>query len=317
MRTTTTVFGTVAAGWKGAVLPIAVLGLGLTTLASSAIAGTGPRTDAVVRVSAGGERIASIRTSRGVTTMLSLPSEAKEAVCGDLFDAQTGNGCFVIQRSGRDLFLKPLKTSGATNLFVKTESTTYAFDLVVVPAERAMRIVFVETAAPDRAIAIAREQLGRDRAALEADRAQLSRDREAATAELDRMRAEIGEEARARAESVARQWLVEGAVRAVPVVRRTARGRDGLEITLGEYAWHIRERTMLKCTIRNRGPKPVVVATAELSGGSRRTADVSSVAPAGSEVSMALCFDGAPGPGGEVRLLDAEGKELVSVKAFR
>jgi hypothetical protein len=264
----------------------------LTTLSSSAIAGTRPRADAVVRVSAGGERIASIRTSRGVTTMLSLPSEAKEAVCGDLFDAQTGNGCFVIQRSGRDLFLKPLKATGATNLFVKTETTTYAFDLVVGPAERAMRIVFVDTAAPDRAIAIAREQLGRERTA-------------------------IGEEARARAETVAREWLTEGAVRAVPVARRTARGRDGFEITLGEAAWQIRERTLLRCTIRNRGSRPVVVALAELSGGTRRTAEVHTVAPAGGEVSVGLCFDGAPGSGGELRLLDADGVELVSVKAFR
>ena len=249
--------------------------------------------------------------------MLSLPSEAKEAVCGDLYDPQTGNGCFVIQRSGRDLFLKPLKATGDTNLFVKTDATTYAFDLVVVPAERAMRIVFVDTAAPDRALSIAREQLGRDRAALDAERAQLAREREAATAELDRMRTGIGEEVRARAETVAREWLVDGVVRAVPVVRRTARGRDGFEITLGEAAWQIRERTMLRCTIRNRGSKPVVVSTAELSGGSRRTTEVHTVAPAGAEVSVALCFEGAPGPGGEVRLLDAEGKELVAVKAFR
>ncbi len=317
MRTTAKAPYAVASDWRVAITLLAALATLLTMPAVSAIAGTRPRADAVVRVSAGGEHIASIRTSRGVTTMLSLPSEAKEAVCGDLFDPKTGNGCFVIQRSGRDLFLKPLKPTGATNLFVKTEAATYAFDLVVVPAERAMRIVFVDTAAPDRALSIAREQLGRDRAALEAERAQLARDREAATAELDRMRAGIGEEARARAETVAREWLVEGAVRAVPVVRRTARGRDGLEITLGEAAWQIRERTMLRCTIRNRGTRPVVVALAELSGGTRRTAQVQTVAPAGGEFSVGLCFDGAPGPGGELRLLDAEGTELVSVKAFR
>ena len=317
MRTTTKALDAVAADRYVTVVLLAAVGAVLALLAPSAIAGTRPRADAVVRVSAGGERIAAIRTSRGVTTMLSLPSEAKEAVCGDLYDPQTGNGCFVIQRSGRDLFLKPLKATGDTNLFVKTDATTYAFDLVVVPAERAMRIVFVDTAAPDRALSIAREQLGRDRAALDAERAQLAREREAATAELDRMRTGIGEEVRARAETVAREWLVDGVVRAVPVVRRTARGRDGFEITLGEAAWQIRERTMLRCTIRNRGSKPVVVSTAELSGGSRRTTEVHTVAPAGAEVSVALCFEGAPGPGGEVRLLDAEGKELVAVKAFR
>ena len=46
--------------------------------------------------------------------MVSLPEEAREAVCGDLYDAQSGSGGFVIQRSGRDLFLKPLRAAGAS-----------------------------------------------------------------------------------------------------------------------------------------------------------------------------------------------------------
>src|SRR5262245_22935428 len=124
----------------------------------------------VVSVTSGGERIPTIRTGRGVTTMLSLPEEAREAVCGDLYDSQSGNGGFVIQRSGRDLFLKPLRAAGGTNLFVKTERTTYAFELVVVAPAQAMRIVRVEVT-PDARDVSEREHLARDRAALDAERA--------------------------------------------------------------------------------------------------------------------------------------------------
>lgn len=278
---------------------------------------TAPRSEAVVRVSAGGERIASIRTSRGVTTMLSLPAEAKEAVCGDLFDAQTGNGCFVIQRSGRDLFLKPLKPTGATNLFVKTEAATYAFDLVVVPADRAMRIVFVDTAAPDRAVVAERAKLERDRAALELDREQLAKDRLSAATELDRLRTAVEEESRARAETIARQWVADGLVDAVAITRRTARGRNGFEIVLGSVALRLGERTALRCTMKNAGPAAVVVATAEWSDGARRVTPVHAVVPAGGEVSVALWFPGAPGVRGDLRLLDPAGMELVAIQMTR
>jgi hypothetical protein len=133
----------------------AAAGLGLAALAAHfAAAGAsaggdgGLRAAAVVRVVAGGAEIPVIRTARGVTTMLSLPEEAREAVCGDLYDPETGAGGFVIRRSGRDLFLKPLRAGGVSNLFVKTERATYAFELVVVSPRRAMRIVYVESAAP-------------------------------------------------------------------------------------------------------------------------------------------------------------------------
>lgn len=111
----------------------------------------------VARLASGGETIPVVRTARGVTTMLSLPEEAREAVCGDLFDPSTGAGGFVVQRSGRDLFLKPLREAGTSNLFVKTERATYAFELVVVPQEEAMRIVYVRLASTEGARAGALE----------------------------------------------------------------------------------------------------------------------------------------------------------------
>jgi hypothetical protein len=119
---------------------------------------TGPR---VVRLVSGGETIPVVLTARGVTTMLSLPEEAREAVCGDLYDPQTSSGGYVVQRSGRDLFLKPLRAAGVSNLFVKTERATYAFELEVVAPERAMRIVRVALAPearPERALEAAFER---------------------------------------------------------------------------------------------------------------------------------------------------------------
>jgi hypothetical protein len=115
----------------------------------------------VVRLVSGGETIPVVLTARGVTTMLTLPEEAREAVCGDLYDPQTSSGGYVVQRSGRDLFLKPLRAAGVSNLFVKTERATYAFELEVVAPERAMRIVRVALAPearPERALEAAFER---------------------------------------------------------------------------------------------------------------------------------------------------------------
>ena len=112
----------------------------------------------VARLASGGETIPVILTARGVTTMLSLPEEAREAVCGDLYDPQTSSGGYIVQRSGRDLFVKPLRAAGVSNLFVKTERATYAFELEVVAPERAMRIVHVTLAPearPERSLEVA------------------------------------------------------------------------------------------------------------------------------------------------------------------
>ena len=178
--------------------------------------------------------------------MLSLPEEAREAVCGDLYDPQSGDGGFVIQRSGSDLFVKPLRAAGGTNLFVKTECATYAFELVVVAPARAMRIVHVEPA-PARARE-ERDHLSRDRAALDADRAAFERERAAAAADLERRRADLDRQAGERAEALARELVVasvrDGAI-SVPVTRRDARGR-GIEVELGGALLSIGGRAYLR-----------------------------------------------------------------------
>ena len=275
---------------------------------------TPPADAAIASVTSGGESIPTIRTGRGITTMLSLPEEAREAVCGDLYDPQTGDGGFVIQRSGRDLFVKPLHASGGTNLFVKTDCATYAFELVVVAPGRAMRIVHVEPA-PARAREES-DRLASDRAALERDRDAFERDRAAAAADLERRRSDLEREARARAEARVRE-AVAASVRdetfAALVVRRAARGR-AIEIEVGPAMLCLGGRAYLRCTIRNRGHEPVTVAVAEIAGS--RTSLDHVVAPAAPSTLVLECA-APPGRDALLRLLDRSGAELVALHPFR
>lgn len=275
-----------------------------------------PAAAAVVRLVSGGAAIPTVRTARGVTTMLTLPEEAREAICGDLYDAQSGNGNFVIQRSGRDLFLKPLKSSEGTNLFVKTECATYAFELEVVQPALAMRIVRVDVSPESPAIAGVRERLVRDRRALDAERRAFERERADAESDISRRRDALDRDAAARAEALAREWLA-ASVRSGSGLLVTARpdGRSrSLDVTLGDAALIAGGRTYLVCTVRNRGAEPVTVATAEL-GNARATLD--EVVPPGLASTLVLTLEGRAGRADALRLLDPAGRTLVSMKPFR
>src|SRR5262249_6048533 len=64
----------------------------------------------------------------------------------DLYDSSTGKGSFVVQRSGKDVFLKPVATRGISNLFVKTGDAgehIFNFDLEIVATGMAYRVVNV------------------------------------------------------------------------------------------------------------------------------------------------------------------------------
>ena len=92
------------------------------------------------------DQIATLKTAPGITTRIVFPDSVTEIICGDLYDAATGRGAFVVQRDGKDVFLKPVATKGLSNMFVKTgqsDENVYSFDLVIVTAERANRIVNV------------------------------------------------------------------------------------------------------------------------------------------------------------------------------
>lgn len=96
------------------------------------------------------DRIGEIKTAQGITTMIRFPEAVQEIICGDLYDAASGKGTFVVQRSGQpdhpgnEVFIKPVSPKGASNMFVKTDGKrTYSFDLTIVPTTQAHRMVNV------------------------------------------------------------------------------------------------------------------------------------------------------------------------------
>lgn len=92
------------------------------------------------------DQIGLVKTGEGITTRISFPRVVSEIVCGDLYDPGSGKGSFVVQRSGRDVFLKPIVPRAFSNLFVKTGAKgqpVYNFDLTVVAPSEAHRVVNV------------------------------------------------------------------------------------------------------------------------------------------------------------------------------
>jgi archaellum component FlaG (FlaF/FlaG flagellin family) len=105
---------------------------------------------AVSTLALGTDRIGEIKTAQGITTMIRFPEAVQEIICGDLYDASTGKGTFVVQRSGtnerpgNEVFIKPVSSKGASNMFVKTDGKhTYSFDLTIVGTTQAHRMVNV------------------------------------------------------------------------------------------------------------------------------------------------------------------------------
>jgi len=125
---------------KLSAIPILVLvlsGLGSTALAQKLI----------LTLKLESDQIGLVRTAQGLTTRLAFPEPVKEIICGDLYDPASGRGTFVVQRSDSDVFIKPITTKGASNLFVRTGDKVrriYNFDLSIVPFDKAYRVVNVE-----------------------------------------------------------------------------------------------------------------------------------------------------------------------------
>src|SRR5262245_55260994 len=87
--------------------------------------------------------------------MIRFADPVQVIICGDLYDAGTGKGTFVVQRSGtsenpgNEVFVKPVAPRGASNMFVKTAGKhTYSFDLTIVTTAQAHRMVNVTDVAP-------------------------------------------------------------------------------------------------------------------------------------------------------------------------
>ncbi|HST22698.1 MAG TPA: hypothetical protein VLR90_16360 [Blastocatellia bacterium] len=90
-----------------------------------------------------------VKTTQGITTRITFPDVVRDIICGDLYDAATGKGAFVVQRIDNDVYLKPVISKGVSNLFVKTGEKgdhTYSFDLDVVSINQAYRMVNITNA---------------------------------------------------------------------------------------------------------------------------------------------------------------------------
>lgn len=119
-------------------------------LVSFAVAQSALGQSPVATLALGTDRIGEIKTAQGITTMIRFPEAVQEIICGDLYDAGTGKGTFVVQRSGtndrpgNEVFIKPVSSKGASNMFVKTDGKhTYSFDLTIVATAQAHRMVNV------------------------------------------------------------------------------------------------------------------------------------------------------------------------------
>jgi hypothetical protein len=107
----------------------------------------------IMTVTLGPDQIGVVKSAQGLTTRLAFPDAVTEIVCGDLYDPTSGKGSFVVQRSDKDVYIKPIAAGGASNLFVKTGEKgerVYNFDLLIVPFAQANRVIHVKDPAPRR-----------------------------------------------------------------------------------------------------------------------------------------------------------------------
>jgi len=109
----------------------------------------------VVTLQLSPDQIGAVRTAAGITTRISFTEPVTSVICGDLYDAASGKGAFVIERGdsakpSNEVFIKPVTARGQSNMFVKTGDGkhTYNFDLFIVPQAQAHRVVNVMDTPP-------------------------------------------------------------------------------------------------------------------------------------------------------------------------
>ena len=231
------------------------------------------------------DRIGEIKTAQGITTMIRFQEAVQEIICGDLYDAGSGKGTFVVQRSGtserpgNEVFIKPVSSRGASNMFVKTDGKhTYSFDLTIVATPQAHRMVNVTDLAPatnptppaaetrnaepekptpdfERLKAEA-EQQGRQKAAEIIRTAQQQADRKIAEANAKLAEAERLAPQRADQEIEHRfmQALMLG-LRETKVSNTRATAKQKVVITLDQRMLLFDDKAYLRYTIQNTGDK--------------------------------------------------------------
>lgn len=190
----------------------------ITVLLFSVLANLASAQTPVTTLALGPDRIGEIKTAQGITTMIRFPDPVQEIICGDLYDAATGKGTFVVQRSGpterpgNEVFIKPVASKGVSNMFVKTGDGkhTYSFDLAIVSTPQAAhRMVNVtDPAAPPSAGPSNQSPMNQGSAnpgaANPGTMDQHSSEPEKPAADFERLKAEAEQQARQKAAEILR-----------------------------------------------------------------------------------------------------------------
>ena len=236
----------------------------------------------IVNLTAGPNQIGQIKTTQGITTRVSFPDTVRDIICGDLYDAATGKGSFVVQRIDNDVFLKPVVPKGLSNLFVKTGEkgeNTYSFDLLVVPLEQAHRVVNVlpgasspaaPTSSPGESVEVTNKTLAAVQQQADDTIRNARKQADAVISQANKQASEIYGKALQRAEALdrdaadrARREVEQRFVRALIQGVREIRSVDSrvvakkVSVTLDPRVLTFDDKSYLRYTIKNDGEAEV------------------------------------------------------------
>jgi hypothetical protein len=232
----------------------------------------------ITTIALGPNQIGQVKTTQGITTRIAFPDTVRDIICGDLYDASTGKGSFVIQRIDNDVFLKPVVSKGISNLFVKTGEkgdNTYSFDLVVVPLAEAYRVVNVTGPAKPQGSQVADSSPKAQQQAEEVlnnarqQAAQIISQAEQRAAESDRKAVERSSELERRAEQEVQQRFVRAMIQGVREVKLSEPRVNEKRITilLDPRVLTFDARSYLRYTIKNNGDKEFTFSAISLEKG--------------------------------------------------
>ncbi|HQR37768.1 MAG TPA: TrbG/VirB9 family P-type conjugative transfer protein [Blastocatellia bacterium] len=229
----------------------------------------------IIFVDVNSDTITTIRTAQNIVTRVALPGEAKEAICGDLFDSTSNTGSFVISRTGNDVFIKPVASKGQTNLFIKTDRDVYNFDLVVVPPAQAYRVVNINLPPYAQQIeqqkAAARREIAEERSRMqdEIDDKIAARQRELDQQNADTLATEqrkLRAEADRRAGDMATRRFVDGIMQGFPSVplRERRAQLDQMDLTVDDSAFIFEGKLYVRYRLANNGAGELTYAEPKL-----------------------------------------------------
>jgi cell division septum initiation protein DivIVA len=269
---------------KKPALPVSIA-ITILLMASTVVSGQSP----IVTMTLGSDQIGQIKSAQEITTRISFPEPVKEIICGDLYDSTTGKGSFVVQRSDKDVFVKPIASKAISNLFVKTGEKgdhIYNFDLSIVPVGLAYRVVNVVSASPpgpagqgggdktDDATRAAEQtaaetiRKAREQASRILDQAQQS------ATEIKRQAEENAAEIDKKNEEEAKNEIEQRFVTALMVglrevrIKETRTANKKIAFTLDRSLLQFADKAYLRFIIRNNGAEPFSYAAIMLEAGS-------------------------------------------------